>query len=99
MSSCQRMRFPVIGHLHLFCRQLPIGDTLKAILLNKINTINKVSELQGIHKAVTGSILELLTDDFVDEGERFKMRFTLREFLEVTFPCFSSFWVTISIVI
>ena len=75
----------MIDHLHLFGSQLPIGETLRGILKTKITNLHKVSELKGIHKAVTGSILELLTDGCVVEGEKFKGRFTLRDFFQVTF--------------
>jgi hypothetical protein len=40
---------------------------------------------------VTGSILDLLTDGCVEEGEKFKGRFTLKDFFKVSLLQFLSF--------
>jgi hypothetical protein len=72
-----------------------MGDTLKNILKQKLSNLRKISELKGLHMAVTGTILELLNDGSVDAGEKFKSRFTLKDFFEVSFLRFSSFCVTV----
>lgn len=53
--------------------------------MKKIQKLHIVGELKGIHKAVTGSILELLNEDFFREGEKNKTMYTLKEFFKVIF--------------
>lgn len=74
----------VIPDLPLFFRKLPIGETLREILRKKMENIHKIQELKGIHKAVTGSILDLLVDGSVEVADKYKARFGLRDFFQVT---------------
>jgi hypothetical protein len=67
------------------------------MLLEKMKKLHKIPELKGIHKAVTGSILELLVDGCVVEGEKLKTRFNLKDFFKVTFPLFLMFCITLSL--
>lgn len=84
----------MVAHLHLFHSELPIGETLRKILTDKIKYLPRIGEFKGIHKAVTGSILELLNEKFTKECEKYKPRYTLKEFFKVILLQFSTFSTT-----
>lgn len=95
MGACIDFHTYVIGHLLVFLSQLPMGDTLRGMLMSKIENLHKVQELKSIHMAVTGSILQLLTPGCVEKAETYRGKFGLKEFFKVTFLWFSSLCIAV----
>jgi hypothetical protein len=60
-----------------------MGATLKQLLLKKLEQLHQPREIKSIHIAVTGSILDLLSEGFIERHESGKKQFLIAEFFKV----------------
>ena len=73
----------MITHLLWAHRSLPIGDSLRGLLQKKIRQLHQPRELKAIHTAVTGSILDVLLDQFIEKNEVNKKRWMIHDLFKV----------------
>jgi hypothetical protein len=73
----------VITHLLLSYSSLPIGNSLRARLRKKIHELHLPRELRAIHTAVTGSILYVLSEQYIDKSEVNKKRWMINDHFKV----------------
>lgn len=74
-----------------------MGEGMKDRLKEKFAK-RHLREFKGVWTAITGSILDLLSEEFFQEQEKYKERWSLHEFLRVLVPFIINDLVELTIV-